>query len=192
MHSDNFKTLANQNVAGMSHTIRKKVCMVGAHGVGKTSLVRRYVDNVFDGNYSKTLGVRVSKALVSTREANVSCVIWDVHGDEDSNPIQPGYYRGMSGFILFIDGTRQSSVTRARKLIASVESTVGLVPFVLVLNKSDLKYRWEVAPHETALLSTKAYMTIESSAKSGAGVAEAFEGLANAMLMQDISVRSAS
>jgi len=177
---------------GNSSRIRKKVCVVGANGVGKTSLVRRYVDNLFEVDYCKMLGASVSKATVMTRSVDVSCVIWDVDGDEHNTVIRPGYFRGMSGFLLFVDGTCHSSVARAGNLIATIENTVGPVPFVLLLNKADLKHRWTITSDEVADLSSRACMTLESSAKTGAGVIEAFEVLANAMLAQDIRLRSVS
>jgi len=179
-------------MTGSSSSIRKKVCVVGANGVGKTSLVRRYVNNLFDVDYCKTLGANVSKATVMIRSVDVSCVIWDVDGDEHSDVIRPGYFRGMSGFLLFVDGTCHCSLARASDLIATIENTVGSVPFVLLLNKADLKNTWTIAPHEVASLSSRACMTIESSAKTGAGVIEAFEVLAKAMLAQDLRLRSVS
>jgi GTPase SAR1 family protein len=128
---------------------KKKICMVGQFGVGKTSLVRRFVDSIFDERYLTTIGVKVS------------------------------HLRGASGYILVADGCRAASLAKAVELQKRVADQLGPLPFVLVLNKADLRDRWEVQP---ASVSVDSWPTFETSAKTGAGVEEMFLALARKLL----------
>ncbi len=160
----------------------KKVCMVGANRVGKTSLVRRFVDSIFSNLYETTLGVRIQKGTINLPSNKITCVIWDIHGEEQDRKILPAYYRGMSGYLLFVDGTRRQSLQTALALADDIEDAVGTIPFVLVVSKCDLKDQWEVTQHDLTFLSARAYRAIETSALSGHGVDEAFAALGQAML----------
>jgi len=176
------KPSSGTNYKSPAKVTLKKICMVGANRVGKTSLVRRFVESIFSEKYESTLGVRIHTAKVALPTTKVSFVIWDIHGEEWNRRILPAYYRGMSGYLLFVDGTRRHSLQTAHELADDIEKVVGTVPFILVLSKSDLKDQWEIAPHDIASLSARAYKTIETSAKSGLGVDEAFAAMASATL----------
>ena len=73
----------------MSETLRLKVCLVGAPAVGKTSLVRRYVEGAFSEEYLTTIGVRISRKRVEVNGEPVGLVVWDINGDDAFAPLVP-------------------------------------------------------------------------------------------------------
>lgn len=63
--------------------LKKKICMLGTHGVGKTSLVRHFVHSIFDDHYLSTIGVKIDRKTVQLDEVEVTMVLWDIAGEED-------------------------------------------------------------------------------------------------------------
>ena len=90
--------------------IRKKILLLGDFSVGKTSLVRRYVDGAFDDKYLTTIGVKISKKLCTIEDIECELLIWDVEGSTPSKKISLGYYRGASGAIFVSDIGRKETV----------------------------------------------------------------------------------
>lgn len=159
----------------------KKVCMLGSFAVGKTSLVRRYVDSVFSEKYTTTIGVKIDKKKVALPNGELSMVLWDVYGEDNQQAVLPAYLRGMAGYILVVDPTRPATLEKAAPLHTLVQKTVGEVPFILVKNKADLREQWHTDFAELELLESQALVVMETSAKSGDGVEEIFQLLALAL-----------
>jgi len=162
--------------------IQKKVCMLGSFAVGKTSLVRRFVDSLFSEIYTTTIGVKIDKKIVHTQDQDVSLLLWDVYGEDNHKSVLPAYLRGMAGYILVIDPTRPKTLQSAEKLHAMVKQTLGDLPYVLVLNKADLKNEWVLDENAIDTVALDALETIESSAKTGDNVEQVFASLASAFL----------
>ncbi len=162
--------------------LQKKVCMLGAFAVGKTSLVRRYVDSIFSEKYTTTIGVKIDKKVVNIGEQELSLLLWDVYGEDNHQKVLPAYLRGMAGYLLVVDPTRPNTYKSALSLHDLVNNTLGPKPFVLVLNKSDLKDEWEADIAELQQLANVAVAVMETSAKTDSGVNEMFEALASALL----------
>ena len=74
--------------------IQKKICMVGAFGVGKTSLVSRYVHSIFSEKYQTTVGVKIDKKVVQSRGAEVTLVLWDLAGEDALTTVRPSQLKG--------------------------------------------------------------------------------------------------
>jgi small GTP-binding protein len=159
--------------------LKKKICMVGEFGVGKTSLVRRFVDSVFDERYLSTIGVKIDRKNVTVGSAAVTLMLWDLAGEDELNQLKISNLRGASGYILVADGCRASSLTKAVELRQRIAEQFGPLPFVLVLNKTDLRERWEV---QEASVAEHGWPTFETSAKAGTGVEEMFLALAVKLL----------
>ncbi len=157
--------------------IQKKICMLGAYGVGKTSLIRRYVESIFDEKYLITVGVRIEKKRVDLDDLHVELLLWDIAGVEDRYSVPSRYVRGASGYILVIDGTRAQTVEVALDLIDQIGEDVGKLPFVLALNKSDLVEQWEVSEPMLEPFERLQCPVLRSSARTGEGVEEAFVAL---------------
>ena len=159
--------------------IQKKICMIGAFAVGKTSLVSRAVLGSFSDKYLTTVGVKIDKLSLTLNGTDLNLIVWDLHGEDEFQTIRHSYLRGASGYFLVIDGTRQSTLDTAISLRERCAQSVGNVPFIAVLNKSDLRDQWEISSDQLDELRESGWEFIESSAKSSQGVDRAFESLAS-------------
>jgi small GTP-binding protein len=157
--------------------IKKKICMLGDFAVGKTSLVIQYVAHMFSQKYHTTLGVRVDKKKVRVADRDIQLILWDIHGKDRFTSISDSYLRGMSGYLLVVDGTRPETLATARVLKLQAEKIVGRVPFILMLNKIDLADSWGIQDKDISSLKKQGWSIIRTSAKTGEGVEEAFLAL---------------
>jgi small GTP-binding protein len=164
--------------------LQKKVCMLGSFSVGKSSLVRRFVESIFSEQYHTSIGVKVDKKVVRADGHDVTLVLWDIHGEDVFQKVQISYLRGMSGYLLVADGTRRQTLEDALALATRVTETMGKIPAVLVLNKCDLTAQWEIEPDREARLAGDGWPVFRSSAKTGESVEQIFLQLALAMLSQ--------
>ena len=163
--------------------VQKKICMLGAYAVGKTSLVARFVHSIFSDKYLTTVGVKIDKKVVQLDGQEVTLILWDLAGEDEYQQVRMTYLRGSAGYLLVADGTRRATFEKALELQKRAESEIGKVPFaLLVLNKSDLADEWELSEDEIASLEREGWSVIRTSAKTGAGVEEAFLQLAGKMM----------
>ena len=156
--------------------------MLGAYAVGKTSMVRQYVQSIFDEKYLITVGVKIDKIVVSLDGEEVQLLLWDVAGAEDRFSVPSSYVQGASGYILVADGTRAHTVPVALDLVDQINGDVGKLPFVVALNKADLEEEWEVDEPLLEPLQRFGYPILRTSAKTGEGVQEAFLALTRLIL----------
>jgi len=155
-----------------------KVCMLGDFGVGKTSLVARFVRSTFAPKYLTTIGVKVdSKELSSPRGTLIKLVVWDIAGRSALDALGANYLRGASALLLVADGTREHSLSVALNLLMQSRSALPDAVVALAVNKLDLVERWEVAPTTLAELR-RTLPVFETSALSGDGVENAFAEIA--------------
>jgi small GTP-binding protein len=162
--------------------LQKKICMLGAFAVGKTSLVRRFVESIYSDAYQTTVGVKIDKKVVQVDAKELNLVLWDMYGDDDYQKMKWSYLWGASGYLLVADGTRRTTLDKAIELEHRAKQEVGPLPFVFVMNKDDLASEWEVEEGWEARLAALNWATLRSSAKTGEGVEEAFQRLARKML----------
>jgi small GTP-binding protein len=162
----------------MSDSLQRKLCMLGGFGVGKTSLVRRFVHSVFSDTYLTTVGVKIDKKTVELAGKTVNLILWDLAGEDDLASLRMSYLRGAAGYLLIADGTRPATLDVARSLNQRVEAEFGKLPFALLLNKSDLRDQWVIDDAEIAGLNERGWWIRSSSAMTGEGVEEAFRDLA--------------
>jgi len=162
--------------------IRKKVCMLGSFAVGKTSLVQRFVSSKFPRKYQTTIGVMIDKKTVEIGDQEVYLMLWDIYGQDEFRRVQTSYLADASGYFLVVDGTRNDTLDTALGLCKRVNEEIGDIPFVLVLNKTDLKNEWKVNMQVLDELSKSGWTVVETSAKTGEGVEKAFLSLTAKML----------
>ena len=162
--------------------LQKKICMLGSFSVGKTSLVRRFVESIFSDAYQTSIGVKIEKKVVRAGNEDVILVLWDIHGEDVYQKIRMSYLRGMSGYLLVVDGTRRQTLDDAMALNERVIQEAGKVPAVLVMNKSDLTEKWEIDSARESELTAAGWNILRTSAKTGASVEEVFSQLTAAML----------
>ncbi|HPS94210.1 MAG TPA: ADP-ribosylation factor-like protein [Deltaproteobacteria bacterium] len=165
----------------MRNMQRKKVCFIGASAVGKTSLVAACSGAALPGEYESTLGVRITKAVVTTGERLKELVLWDIKGESEFYRIPPVYLAGSDGYVLVADGTRRASVEHAMELKARVGEIAGDLPHVLLITKKDLFDAWEVDEALLSSLRARGEVAYPCSARGGIGVQNAMEALARAM-----------
>jgi small GTP-binding protein len=162
--------------------IRKKICMLGGFAVGKTSLVVRFVQSLFAAKYQTTVGVKIDKKVVEVGEQELDLILWDLHGEDDFQKVRTSYLRGTAGYLLVADGTRATTLDTAVLLQQRTEEICGRVPFILLLNKADLAAEWAIGEEVRSDLEARGWTVLETSAKTGKGVEEAFLQLATRLL----------
>ena len=163
--------------------LQKKICLLGAFGVGKTSLVRRYVDTIFSDTYLTTVGVKIDKKVANVDGEEVALIIWDIAGEDAVAAVRVSYLRGAAGYLLVVDGTRPETLDTAVSIQSRIVAEVGSVPFVVLLNKADLKEEWTLPQERLDALAAAGWNFRHTSAKTGAAVEESFAELA-ALLAQ--------
>ena len=155
--------------------------MVGQFAVGKTSLVRRFVDSIFDERYLTTIGVKIDRKDVTIDGKSITLMLWDLAGEDELAQLNLSHLRGASGYILVADGCRAATLAKAAELQQRIAEMLGPLPFVLVVNKADLRDQWEV---QSAQIARYGWPTFETSAKTGTGVEEMFLGLAATLIRE--------
>jgi small GTP-binding protein len=157
--------------------IQKKVCVLGAFAVGKTSLVARFVESIFSEKYLTTVGVKISRKVLQVGHQEWQLMLWDLAGEDEFLQLRPSYVRGSSGYLLVVDGTRRTTLDTAVSLQQRVAEAIGNVPFIVLCNKSDLENEWDIGHDAFEELSRRSWPWLKTSAKTGEGVEEAFRML---------------
>lgn len=158
--------------------IQKKICLLGAFAVGKTSLVSRFVKSIYSDQYLTTVGVKVDKKTVMLGDQEICLIVWDLAGEDEFQKVRMDYLRGASGYLLVADGTRLATLETSRMLRHRVAESVGDIPFVFLLNKTDLSAEWEIDDQAISDCRAAGWQVVKTSAKTGEGVEEAFKLLA--------------
>lgn len=159
----------------------RKICLVGASAVGKTSLVSRFVHGVFSERYLTTIGVKVDRKTVDLGEQHVDLVVWDLNGEDRFQALQIERLRGSAGYLLVADGTRRATLDEAAGLRQRIEEAHGALPYVVVLNKADLAADWDVPPDAADAFPDRIAI-VRTSARTGQGVEDAFARLAQRLV----------
>ena len=162
--------------------LKKKVCMLGSFGVGKTSLVMRSVNSLFDAKYHTTVGVKTDSKVMQCNGQELTIMLWDMAGEETGAPVKINQVRGAAGYFLVVDGLRKSTLDVALSIQQRVEQEIGKLPFLLLANKADERPQWEIEDSTWSDLRQRGWTVLETSAKTGAGVEEAFAQLATGLL----------
>ena len=126
--------------------MKTKVCLVGEAAVGKTSLIRRYVEDQFDDRYITTLGAKVSKRVEAFRPPEVEkpiqidLTMWDIMGEKAFRELlKEAFFHGAKGILAVADITRYSTLRELEAWVGSVFRVCGEVPVVIAVNKYDLR-----------------------------------------------------
>ncbi len=182
-------------------TVKKKIVLLGDSAVGKTSLIRRYVFDLFEDSYISTVGCKITKKKLMIQGPNktesLTFVIWDLIGREGYSAVQTRTFVGIDGAILAADLTRKETLeSLERYWIPLLFKVVEEVPMIFVCTKSDLKDEYEFQPQELedvakryagkmdGTLSNVQKTQYTTSAKDGVNVEEAFETLGHLVLAE--------
>lgn len=162
--------------------IKKKICLVGGFAVGKTSLIQKYVKGIFSENYLTTVGVKIDQRELEIGDEKILLMIWDLAGRDQFAGVKKSYLRGASGVIYVADGTRKETLQDVRDEQAEIATEHPDVPALLLLNKCDLESEWEVHGEELQDFQESGITTLNTSAKTGDNIEEAFRTLTELML----------
>lgn len=164
--------------------IQKKICMLGSFSVGKTSLVKQYVESIFSEKYHTTLGVKIDKKQVTVRGQDMALLLWDIAGDDAFFKVRPSHLRGMAGAIIVIDGARQQTFDVGMSLYNMIRLSPDgrKTPVIFALNKVDMKPDWGLSEEAMLVLKKTGSHIVETSAMSDRGVDELFSLLAGQLV----------
>ena len=155
--------------------------MLGASGVGKTSLIKQYVEGIFSEKYLTSIGVKIDKKIVQCEPDDVQLMIWDIEGIDRYCGFQPKYLRGASAFIIVADKTRSQSLIEGNEIFRMAKD-VADIPCILALNKSDLDTTWHWSDAELNEIKQEYCNSFNTSAKTGQGVEDMFTYLAKKLM----------
>ncbi len=159
--------------------VQKKVCLLGEFAVGKTSLVRQFVEGQFDDKYLSSIGVKISRKPMQREGYALNLLIWDLAGGDIKKPQQSRYLRGAVGALLVCDLTRVETLAAIPEYVTLLQTMQPRAALVLIGNKADLANEQVVSLEmlrETAV-SIQAAHTV-TSAKTGENIDHAFDLLA--------------
>lgn len=173
--------------------LMKKICMLGDPGVGKTSLIARFVYSTFDDKYIRTIGAKVTKKVMalehlsSGKKFRLKMLIWDIAGHDTLNFIKPTYYKDAEGAILVADITRKETILNIPNWQKSFYEVTGRVPVILFINKNDLRDDADYTEEDVEDISQKISASyFYTSAKTGESVEMGFSALGRAIISQHI------
>ncbi|MEM7117645.1 MAG: Rab family GTPase [Chloroflexota bacterium] len=161
--------------------IQKKVCFLGEFAVGKTSLIRRFVEGKFEEKYLSTIGVAVSRKSVQLDNHTVKLLIWDLAGGDDYS--NSSYLLGAAGGLISCDLTRVDTLDALTAYHQQLRRVNPKAKVVLIANKVDLEAERAIPEADlTAVAEQLNAPLFYTSAKTGQNVEEAFSSLAEQVL----------
>jgi small GTP-binding protein len=153
----------------------KKVCILGASGVGKSSLIQRFLNGKFSETHVASVGARIDKIVRIIDHDKVQLMLWDIESDNEAPGGFENYIKNASAMIYVVDGTRMETLTSAIDLRKAAEKHIGnFVPSIILFNKSDLVNDWEISSNMINNIESDGIVAILSSCKEGIGVDTAF------------------
>lgn len=164
--------------------IQKKICLLGASSVGKTSLIKQFVEGIFNEKYLTTIGVKVDKKVLSIENEQLQLMIWDIEGNDRYNSFQERYLRGAAGYIIVVDQTRSSSLLDGID-IHTLARQVTSCPAILAINKNDLDAIWHMEDSENKSYRNLFDLQFSTSAKTGTNVERMFLEIGKLLLKSE-------
>lgn len=153
----------------------KKIVLIGHFSVGKSSLIRRFVQNVFSEDYLVTIGVHILKKTIPINNLDCTLVIWDIEGKEAVQTVRSSYLLGTSGFIYVVDATRIETYQNLNEEVKFIKKNYPKSPIITVANKCDLI---DIEEFKTKIAALNLTIDYTTSAKTGENVEKIFEHLA--------------
>ena len=161
-----------------------KVLLLGNSDVGKSSLLLRYVDSVWNDAFVPTIGVDFKVKTLNINDKKIKMQIWDTAGQERFRTVVATYFRGAHGILLLYDVTNKDSFKNLENWLIEIEKNAQeKVLKILIGNKCDLTDDREITTVEGKAFALRNGMEfMETSAKMNTNVTEAFETLGKLMI----------
>lgn len=161
-----------------------KILTIGESGVGKTCILRRFVENKFLKNHLATIGIDFKTKNIEIDGTPIKLKIWDTAGQERFRNITNQYYKGADGIILVFDVTDQKSFEKIKEWMSQIKANTKAdqIGLVLLGNKCDIEPRTISKNDGEELGKELGIEYYETSAMKGDGIAQAFEFLAKNIL----------
>ncbi|AUB44039.1 GTPase SAR1 family domain (plasmid) [Nostoc flagelliforme CCNUN1] len=172
-------------------TISQKICLFGDFGVGKTSLIRRFVESQFSDKYLSTVGVKISRKLVNVSEQDVlsvqdlQLIIWDIEGSNKFKAVAKNYFQGSKGGVIVGDVTQAETLNHIQEHIQTFLAVNPKSYIVVALNKSDMiaaEYLENIRQMYQFTEQANILDTYITSAKTGNNVDKIFQSLATHLI----------
>ena len=163
--------------------IQKKICLLGGFAVGKTSLVRRFIEERFDDKYLSTIGVKISRKSIQRDDCLLKLLIWDLAGGEDFSAYESSYLQGAAGALIVYDLVRPDTIEEVVTYADSLRGSNPGARIVVAANKIDLVEERAAAEAELLTLARQLEAPVFlTSAKSGENVQACLTALAELTL----------
>jgi small GTP-binding protein len=156
-----------------------KILTIGESGVGKTCILRRFVENKFLKNHLATIGIDFKTKTLNINNQEIKLKIWDTAGQESFRNITTQYYKGADGIVLIYDVTDDASYEKIRDWMEQILSNTKREDIGLVLlgNKCDMEPRAVTEEQGNKMAEELKVSYFETSALTGQGINEAFNEL---------------
>jgi len=163
---------------------QKKVILMGNFSVGKTSLIRRFVDNSFSDDYISTIGVKVSKkSMAIDNQQPLTLLIWDIEGALDKiKRVNKSYIKGASSAVIVTDIISEDIIDTLKIHLDDLFSVNGSIPTIIAINKIDKEPNFSIDLSELISLYPFVVTSFFTSAKSGKNVECMFNKLYEEMI----------
>lgn len=175
-------------VMQQKESIFKKIVVFGDGGVGKTTLLNRYLTGLFDSGTTMTIGVDFKVKKIFVDNIKVSLQIWDFAGEDRFRFLLPHYVTGACGGIFMYDITRFTSLNRIDEWLGiftdKFEGNTNPLPIIMVGGKLDLEYKRIISREKAEEIAREKnlYGYMECSSKTGENVQDIFQVIAELMV----------
>lgn len=179
----------------MKKNVEKKVCLLGDFGVGKTSLIRRFVYDAYDDRYLSTLGVKVTKKQMVIKDykkkpffkVDLTLIIWDLVGQKGFQSLKASAYKGTNGAFIVCDLSRPDTVDSMEWWVDSLLKVQKDIPLIFLANKVDLTDNavpLELRSKIESIMRKYKGFFFSTSAKTGQDVEAAFQKMGNRLTVK--------
>ena len=171
--------------------LKYKICLAGSKGVGKSSLITRYVDDIFNEKSMKTIGVAFKRKEIKIKESlSIELNIWDFGGEEKYRILFPAYVNGAAAALLLYDTTDKNSLDDIENWVQIIDDNSKEIIKVIIGTKIDLKEQREITKADAVKISKKFNCygdPIGTSSKTGENVIKAFHNVVEAIMEQKLN-----
>lgn len=170
--------------------LKFKIVVAGAKDVGKSSLITRYCDDIFNEKTQETIGVAFKRKEIKAKEnLTIEMNIWDFGGEQKYRVLFPAYVNGAKAALLLYDTTDRTSLEDIKNWIKIIDDNSKDTIKITIGTKIDLKDQREISKADAIIMSKELHCygePIGTSSKTGENVEKAFHNVVNAILEQDL------